>query len=249
MVFPNLGYKKDAFLEPSLVSNISLLLPTSKQHHVFPNTSMSSNQSTVGDVGSVHHGLSGPAVPGSSPMVLPIDRHNSSTRSREDGGEMIGPTFVTIRGDCISCPHGRRPQLSQIGAGPYLPIDQVGEGLELGVMDMRKNRTFFFKLFILSYLTLIVINLPTAYFVSDDKENEIAHVIRPTRGHEAIDNKTSVSKKSYWALSSHASTTGPPGTPTLSPDPRRTSLDRSPHPKTPHDQSPRTMPTHPLPPH
>jgi len=27
MVFPNLGYKKDAFLEPSLVSNISSLLP------------------------------------------------------------------------------------------------------------------------------------------------------------------------------------------------------------------------------
>ena len=93
---------------------------------------MSSNQSVIRDVASVRGGLSGPGIPGSSPMVLPIDRQNSSARSREDGGEMVGPTFVTIRGDRISRPHGRRPQLSRIGAGPYPPIEQVGEGLELG---------------------------------------------------------------------------------------------------------------------
>ena len=33
-VFPNLGYKKDAFLEPSLVSNNFPLLPTN-QHPPF----------------------------------------------------------------------------------------------------------------------------------------------------------------------------------------------------------------------
>ena len=31
MVFPNLGYKKDAFLEPSLVSNNSSFHPTNQQ--------------------------------------------------------------------------------------------------------------------------------------------------------------------------------------------------------------------------
>ena len=37
-VFPNLGYKKDAFLEPSLVSNNFPLLPTSPHPPFLPST-------------------------------------------------------------------------------------------------------------------------------------------------------------------------------------------------------------------
>ena len=37
-VFPNLGYKKDAFLEPSLVSNNFLLLPTNPHPPFLPST-------------------------------------------------------------------------------------------------------------------------------------------------------------------------------------------------------------------
>jgi len=44
----------------------------------------------------------------------------------------MGTMFVTIRGDCISRPHGRRPPTSRIGVGPYPSLGQVGEGLELG---------------------------------------------------------------------------------------------------------------------
>ena len=41
---------------------------------------------------------------------------------------MRGNTFVTMRGDHISRPHGRRPQQGRI-RGPYPRIDEVSEGI------------------------------------------------------------------------------------------------------------------------
>ena len=64
-------------------------------------------------------GLTGP---------LPVDAFGRSTRSIQEGGEMRGNTFVTMRGDQISRPHGRRPQQGRIG-GPYPRIDEVSEGI------------------------------------------------------------------------------------------------------------------------
>ena len=59
---------------------------------------------------------------------LPVDALGRSARSLQEGGEMRGNTFVTMRGDQISRPHGRRPQQGQIG-GPYPKIDEVSEGI------------------------------------------------------------------------------------------------------------------------
>ena len=64
----------------------------------------------------------GPAGP------LPVDTLGRSTQSLQEGGEMRGNTFVTTRGDCISRPHGRRPQQGWIG-GPYPKIDEVSKGI------------------------------------------------------------------------------------------------------------------------
>ena len=64
-------------------------------------------------------GLTGP---------LPVDTLGRSSRSVQEGGEMRGNTFVTTRGDHISCPHGPRPQQGRIG-GPYPRIDEVSEGI------------------------------------------------------------------------------------------------------------------------
>ena len=59
---------------------------------------------------------------------LPVDALGRSARSLQEGGEMRGNTFVTTRGDQISCLHGRRPQNGRIG-GPYPKIDEVSEGI------------------------------------------------------------------------------------------------------------------------
>ena len=64
----------------------------------------------------------GPAGP------LPVDALGRSARSVQEGGEMRGNTFVTIRGDHISCPHGRRPPQGRIG-GTYPRVGEVSEGI------------------------------------------------------------------------------------------------------------------------
>ena len=69
--------------------------------------------------GFVPRGPSGP---------LPVDALGRSTRSVQEGGEMRGNTFVTTRGDQISCPHGHHPQQGHIG-GPYPRIDEVSKGI------------------------------------------------------------------------------------------------------------------------
>ena len=137
-VFPNLGYKKDAFLEPSLVSNNFSSQPTSnhsypQRHRLILNSTMSSSnmqqqqpQSTTSSPGldprSPRFTPRGPIGP------LPVDALGRSTQALQEGGEMRGNTFVTTRGDQISRPHGRRPQYGRIG-GPYPKIDEVSEGI------------------------------------------------------------------------------------------------------------------------
>ena len=69
--------------------------------------------------GFVPRGPSGP---------LPVDALGRSSRVVQDGGEMRGNMFVTIRGDQISCPHGHHPPQGCIG-GPYPEIDEVSEGI------------------------------------------------------------------------------------------------------------------------
>ena len=59
----------------------------------------------------------GPAGP------LPVDALGRSARAVQEGGEMRGNTFVTMRGDQIS-----RPPHGQIG-GSYPRIDEVSEGI------------------------------------------------------------------------------------------------------------------------
>ena len=54
---------------------------------------------------------------------LPVDALGRLARSLQEGGEMRGNTFVTMRGDQIS-----RPQQGRIG-GPYPRIDEVSEGI------------------------------------------------------------------------------------------------------------------------
>ena len=114
-MFPNLGYKKDAFLEPSLVSNNSFLHPTTFKQDSFPHlTTMSNlnyNNSSVfprgpGDPAS----LSGPAVPGRAPGPNPLDGQGRLTCAIQEGGKLMGHIFVTSRGDWISNARGCRPQ-------------------------------------------------------------------------------------------------------------------------------------------
>ena len=137
-VFPNLGYKKDAFLEPSLVSNNFPLLTQQTNNHSYSqlyrfilDSAMSSNsmqqqqsQQPIGTPGldprSPRFAPRGPTGP------LPVDTLGCLARAIQEGGEMRGNMFVTMRGDQISCPHGRRPPHGRIG-GPYPRIDEVSE--------------------------------------------------------------------------------------------------------------------------
>ena len=74
------------------------------------------------DPRSPHFAPRGPTGP------LPVDALGRSSQLVQEGGEMRGNTFVTTRGDQISRPHGRRPQMGRIG-GPYPRIDEVSEGI------------------------------------------------------------------------------------------------------------------------
>ena len=127
MCFPNLGYKKDAFLELSLVSNNFPLLTQQTNNHSYPqrhsfilDSAMSSNSmqqqqpqqpvDTFGfDPRPPHFTPRGPVGP------LPVDALGRSARAIQEGGEMRGNTFVTSRGDQISRPHGCCPQQGRLG--------------------------------------------------------------------------------------------------------------------------------------
>ena len=67
-------------------------------------------------------------VPRSPAGPLPVDALRRLARLVQEGGTMRGNTFVTIRGDHISCPHGCRPPQGRIG-GLYPRIDEVSEGI------------------------------------------------------------------------------------------------------------------------
>ena len=133
-MFPNLGYKKDTFLEPSLVSNNFFLHPITFKQDSFPHLNTMSqynnnhyNNSSIfprgpGDPSS----LSGPAVPGRASGPNPLDGQGRSTRTVQEGGELMGHVFVTARGDRISNARGYRPQQGWIG-GPYPRLDQVSK--------------------------------------------------------------------------------------------------------------------------
>ena len=135
--FPNLGYKKDAFLELSLVSNNFSSSPNNHSypqcHRFIPDSAMSSNsmQQQQPQSPAVTPGLD-PRSPRFAPRgpsgPLPVDALGRSTRALQEGGEMRGNMFVTSRGDQISRPHGRRPQQGWIG-GPYPRIDEVSKGI------------------------------------------------------------------------------------------------------------------------
>ena len=67
-------------------------------------------------------------VPRGPAGSLPVDAPRRSARSVQEGGEMRGNTFVTIRGDHISRPHGRHPPQGRIG-GTYPRVGEVSEGI------------------------------------------------------------------------------------------------------------------------
>ena len=67
-------------------------------------------------------------VPRGPHSPLSVDSFGCSTQLVQEGGEMRGNTFVTMRGDQISCPHGCCPQQDHIG-GPYPRIDEVSKGI------------------------------------------------------------------------------------------------------------------------
>ena len=69
------------------------------------------------DPRSPHFAPRGPIGP------LPVDALGRLARLIQEGGEMRGNMFVTMRGDQIS-----RPQHGRIG-GPYPKIDEVSEGI------------------------------------------------------------------------------------------------------------------------
>ena len=133
---PILGYKKDAFLEPSLDSNkptTTPSTPTTYQYSTHPlivqlseMSSHSSNSNSSFSSAASHH-----SQPSTGATVLP----------RPGGGDMAGPSerstlasggrmtsmhvFQTTRGDRISSPPGRRPNFGRNG-GAYPQPAQVG---------------------------------------------------------------------------------------------------------------------------
>ena len=142
-VFPNLGYKKDAFLELSLVSNNFPLppnkpttIPTLNTTALFlivpcPPTACNSMQQQQPQSATATPCLDpwSPCFTPRGPVgPLPVDALGRSAQAIQEGGEMRGNMFVTTRGDQISRPHGRRPQNGRIG-GPYPRIDEVSEGI------------------------------------------------------------------------------------------------------------------------
>ena len=139
-VFPNLGYKKDAFLEPSMVNNNFSPYPTNhhphsyyQHHHLILDSAMSSNnlqqqqpQQPSGPPGL--SAMSSSFVPRGPTGPLPVDSLGRLARLVQEGGEMRGNTFITRRGNQISHPHGHCLPLGHI-RGPYPRIDEVSKGI------------------------------------------------------------------------------------------------------------------------
>ena len=153
VVFPNLGYKKDAFLELSLVSNNSSSHPTN-QHFNIPTLNISDFQQWPAPTTN-----SSPASPLMLLTLFPLGillvlellgfllqwtrldirewllcravkcaRCSFSWFKVEltSRFRVDNHMFITTRGDCISRPPRRHPQQGRLG-GPYLWLDEVGE--------------------------------------------------------------------------------------------------------------------------
>ena len=147
VAFPNLGYRKDAFLEPSLVSNNfssssqTISKHSNSQHQQL--SAMASSNNKQSSSLSAHApdfvpfgDLSGPGVPGDP---APVDSLQGSTVVGMQGSAMyavvscqrfsmthiivvfrVDPhTFVMARGDHISRPPRHHPQQGRLG-GAYL---------------------------------------------------------------------------------------------------------------------------------
>ena len=109
VVTSNLGYKKDTFLEPSLVATTTHLSQQTNNHHSHPKPyqlipcAMSTNNaqqstglfaSAPGFNPSGH--LAGPGVPSRG---LAVDSMSQSTVAVAQGGYMSNNVFITTRGD------------------------------------------------------------------------------------------------------------------------------------------------------
>ena len=134
-VFPNLGYKKDAFLEPYWLATTSHFSQQTYIHHSYHQHYSSSFDSAMSSNNLQQQQLQQPiGPPGLNPVLagvvprgpagpLPVDALGHSARSVQEGGEMRGNMFVIIRGDHIS-----RPPQGCLG-GPYPGINEVSEGI------------------------------------------------------------------------------------------------------------------------
>ena len=67
---------------------------------------------------------------GSAP--IPVVPGSGTTVALAEGNFMRDNVFVTLSGDWISRPHGRRPPQGRMGATPYPTVQEVGEQSELG---------------------------------------------------------------------------------------------------------------------
>ena len=74
-------------------------------------------------------GLTGPGV---GPAPVTVVPGSGTTVALAEGGFMRDNVFVTLLGDRISRPHGRRPPQGCLGATPYPTVQEVGEQSELG---------------------------------------------------------------------------------------------------------------------
>ena len=67
-----------------------------------------------------------------SPAPVTVVPNSGTTVALAEGDFIRDNVFVTLLGDRISRPHGRRPLQGRLGATPYPSVQEVGEQLELG---------------------------------------------------------------------------------------------------------------------
>ena len=93
------------------------------------NTQQSSGLSARAPGFNPRSGLTGPGV---GPAPVTVVPGSGTTVALAEGGFMRDNVFVTLSGDRISRPHGRRPLQGRLGATPYPSVQEVGEQSELG---------------------------------------------------------------------------------------------------------------------
>ena len=96
---------------------------------MFANAQQSSGLSARAPGFNPRSGLIGPGV---NPAPVSVVPGSGTTVALAEGGFMRDNVFVTLSGDRISRPHGRRPPQGRLGATPYPNVQEVGEQSELG---------------------------------------------------------------------------------------------------------------------